>query len=137
MIKLTTKQIEALNYVWEHEIVTEYILKELFNISTINSLIDRYLIVEVNYCDDKFYELTDGSYEYIRYITPTPEEILIAPDEKVYEIVDGENNVTIKITGTGYIKGMILGIILDRIKNFEGESHLYVDGIEINLNDNK
>ncbi len=93
MIKLTTKQIEALNYVWEHEIVTEYILKELFNISTINSLIDRYLIVEVNYCDDKFYELTDGGYEYIRYITPTPEEILIAPDERYTKLLIDDKNI--------------------------------------------
>ena len=52
-------------------------------------------------------------------------------------IKDEENVVVIQINGNGYIKEMMEGIIEDRITNFKGSYHLFVDGEQISSKDSR
>lgn len=52
---------------------------------------------------------------------------LIKIDEQDNDIKQTDNYVIIRINGDGYIKDMMEEIISDKITDFEGEYHLYID----------
>ena len=58
-------------------------------------------------------------------------------DKKIHisDVMDSiehnDNVVVIQINGKGYIKDMMESIISDRINDFKGEYHLFVDNVEI------
>jgi hypothetical protein len=50
----------------------------------------------------------------------------------VMNSIEGKDNVVvIQINGSGYIKEMMEYVISDKINDFKGEYHLFVDGVEI------
>jgi hypothetical protein len=50
----------------------------------------------------------------------------------VMNSIEGKDNVVvIQIDGSGYIKEMMEYVISDKINDFKGEYHLFVDGVEI------